>query len=57
MRLDVAMANALRVDVCQGSEELVNVEFDFEYGHCRLHLVEEPGSSVHRLRDKFLNEI
>ena len=42
LRLDVAMADALRVDVRQRSEKLINVELDFEGRHGRLHLIEEP---------------
>lgn len=55
--LDVTVADALRVDVRQSSEELVNIEFDFEDGHRRLHFVEESGGSVNSLGDKLLDEI
>lgn len=51
------MANALRVDVRQSSEQLVNVEFNFKDRHRRLHLVEESGGSIDCLRNKFLDEI
>lgn len=57
LRLDVAVADALRVDVGQSAEELVNVQLDLEDWHCRLHLVEETGRSVDRLRHKLLNQV
>ena len=46
LRLDVTMANSLRVNVRQGTEELVNIDFDLEKGHSRLELVEEAGSTI-----------
>ena len=55
--LDVAMADALRVDVCEGTEELVDVELDFEGWHGRLHLVEISRSPVDGFRDIFLYEV
>lgn len=51
------MADALRVDVGQSTEELVDVELDLDHRHGRLHLVEEPGSPIDRLGYKFLDEI
>lgn len=40
MRLDVTMADALRVDVGERSEELVGIQLDLEDGHRRLQLAE-----------------
>jgi hypothetical protein len=45
------------VYVREGAEELVDVKFDFEDWHGRLHLVEIPRSTVDRLRDIFLYKI
>lgn len=55
--LDVAVANALRMDVSQGPEELVDVELDFENRHRGLHLVEEAGSTVDGLGNELLHQI
>lgn len=41
LRLDIAMADSLGVDVRKGTEQLVDVYLDLEDRHCRLHLVEE----------------
>jgi hypothetical protein len=57
LRLDVAMAYALRVDVGQGSEKLVYVQLDLEGRHGRLHLIEEPRCSVYGFRDELLHEV
>ena len=38
--LDVAVADALRVDVGERTEQLVDVEFHLEHRHRRLQLVE-----------------
>ena len=51
------MADALRVYVCEGTEELVDVELDFKNWHGCLHLVEISGCSVDGLRDIFLYKI
>jgi hypothetical protein len=51
------MADALRVYVGEGAEELVDVEFDFENGHGRLHLVEVARSAVDSLRDILEDEV
>lgn len=40
LRLDVPMADALRVDVGERPEELIGVQLSLEDGHDRLHLVE-----------------
>lgn len=55
--LDVAMTDALRVDVGECSEELVNVELDLESRHDSLHLVEVTRSTIDRFRDEFLHEV
>lgn len=57
MRLDVTVADALRVDVGQSSEELVGVEFDLEYRHGGLVLVEEPGGAVHSFGNELLDQV
>lgn len=51
------MADALGVDVGERAEELVDVEFDFEDGHDRLHLVEVARSAVDGLGDELEHEI
>ncbi len=51
------MTDALRVDVCQGAEELIDVELDFEDGHDSLHLVEISGGAVHGFGDVFEDEV
>lgn len=55
--LNVTVANALRVDVGQRSEELVSIQLDFQDGHGGLHLVEESRRSVNSFRDKFLDKV
>lgn len=57
LRLDVAMADALGMDVRERPEQLVDIQLDFEDRHGCLHLVEEPRSSVHRLGHKFLDKV
>jgi len=57
LRLDVAVADALGVDVGERAEELVDVELDLEDGHRRLHLVEESRGPVDGFRNEFLHEI
>jgi hypothetical protein len=42
LRLDVAMADSLRVNVGEGAKELVDVELDFQDGHSLLELAEVP---------------
>lgn len=51
------MADALRVNVCKGSEELVDVQLDFQSGHGRLHLVEKARGPIDSFGNKLLNEI
>jgi len=46
LRLDVSVADSLRMDVCESSEELVYVQLHFEHGHCCLHLVKVARRSV-----------
>lgn len=55
--LNVTMTNALRVDIGKCTEQLINIELDFEDRHGSLHLVEESRSSVNGLGDKFLHQI
>lgn len=55
--LDVSVADALGMDVCQGSEELIDVKLDFQSRHGRLHLVEEAGGTIDGLGNKLLNQI
>jgi len=55
--LDIPMADALRVDVGERAEELVNVQLDLEDGHDRLQLVEVARGTVDRLGDEFEDEI
>ena len=45
------------MDIGQRSEELVNVQFDFEYWHGGLHLVEVTGGSVDGFGDVFEDEV
>lgn len=51
------MTDALRMDVCERTEELVDVEFDFQHRHGGLHLVEVAGCPVDGLWDKFEDEV
>lgn len=57
LRLNVAVTDALGVDVGQGSEELIDVEFDLENRHRGLGLVEESRGSVDSLRNEFLDQV
>lgn len=57
LRLDVPVTNALGVNVRQGSKKLVGIEFDFQNGHRRLHLVEKARGPVHGLRNEFLHQV
>lgn len=57
LRFDVAMADALRVNVGQRTEKLVDVQLNLENGHGRLHLVEESRGSVDSLGDEFLHQV
>lgn len=51
------MADPLGVDVSQRAEQLVDVDLDLQDRHRGLHLVEEPGSTVHGLGDKLEYEV
>lgn len=51
------MADTLRVDVGESTEELVDVELDFENRHRCLHLVEESRGAVDRFRDELLDKV
>ena len=55
--LDVTMADALGVDICQGTEELVNIKLDLQHWHRRFELVEIPRRPIHRFRHILKNEI
>jgi hypothetical protein len=55
--LDIAVADSLRVNVGQGTEELVDVELYFEYWHGRLYLVEISRSAVDCLGHIFLHQV
>ena len=57
LRLDVAMADTLGMDVCQSSEKLLDVQLDLENWHRRLHLVEEPRGAVNSLWHKLLYQV
>jgi len=51
------MADALRVDVCKGSEKLVDEKFDLENRHDGLHLVKVARSTVDGLWYEFKDQI
>jgi hypothetical protein len=55
--LDVAVADALGMDIGQGAEELIDVQLDLENRHGRLHFVEESRSSVDSLGHKLLHQV
>ena len=55
--LDVSVADALRVDVGERAEELVDVELDLEYGHRGLHLIEIPRGAIDGLWHELEDEI
>lgn len=57
LRLDVTMADALGVDVRKCSEQLVDVQLNFQNRHGDLHLVEKAGCSIDRLGNKLLNQV
>lgn len=57
LRLDVPVADAQAVDVCQGSGELVDVELDVEEGHRLLGLLVLPGHGVDGLGDVLQDEV
>jgi hypothetical protein len=55
--LDISVTDSLGVDVCEGAEELVDVELDLQHWHCRLHLVEVARCSVDGFRNVFKNKV
>lgn len=55
--LNVTMADTLRVNVCESTEELVDVELDLEDWHDCLHLVEVSRSPVDGLWDVLLYKV
>lgn len=55
--LDIAMADALGVDIGQGSEKLVDEQLDLENWHGSLHLVEEARRTIDRFRHKLLYQV
>lgn len=55
--LDVPVADALRVDIGEGAEKLVDVELDLEDGHDSLHLVEVARGAVDGLGNEFEDKI
>lgn len=57
MGLDVAVTDTLGVDIGQSSEQLVGVEFDLEYRHGGLGLVEEPGSTIDSFGNELLDQV
>jgi hypothetical protein len=57
LRLDVSVADPLRVDVGEGAEKLVDVELDLKDRHDRLHLVEVARSAVDSLGDELEHEV
>lgn len=57
MWLDVSVADALGMYVRKRSEELVDVQLDFENRHRCFHLVEITRSSVDGLGNEFEDEV
>lgn len=57
LRLDVSVTDALRMDVGQGAEELVDVELDLQHRHGCLHLVEVSRRPVDGLRNEFEDKV
>ena len=57
MRLDVSVADALRVNVGERAEQLVDVKLDLENWHGGLHLIEKARCPVDGLGDVLLDEI
>lgn len=55
--LDIPVADSHGVYVGEGAKELVDVDFDFQDWHRRLHLVEEPRGAINGLRHEFENEV
>jgi hypothetical protein len=57
LRLDVAVAYALGVDVGQRAEELVDVQLDLEDGHDGLELAEVPRGAIDGFGDVFQDQV
>lgn len=55
--LNIAVADALRVDVGESAEKLVNVELDLKDWHGGLHLVEISRRAVDGLWNEFLDQV
>jgi hypothetical protein len=51
------VADPLRVNVRERTEQLVNVELHLEDGHDRLHLVEVTRSAVNGFGDEFEHKV
>ncbi len=57
MGLDVAVTNANGVDVGEGAQELVHVEFDLKHGHGLLKLGIVTAGAVDGFWDVFEHEV
>ena len=57
LRLDVAMADADRVDVHERAQQLVHVQFDLEHGHGLLELSIVAACAIHGFRNIFENKV
>lgn len=57
LRLDVSVTDALRVNVGQGAEELVNVKLDLQHRHGSLRLVEVSRRPVDGFGNEFENKV
>ena len=55
--LDVSVADALRMDVGEGAEQLVDIQLHLEGRHRGLHLVEKARRSIDCLGNEFLHEV
>ena len=51
------MADAHRMNVGEGSEELIHVQLDGEHGHGRLEFDEMARGAIDRLGDEFEDEV
>jgi hypothetical protein len=57
LRLDVAVAYSLRMDVGQRAEQLVDVQLDLEHGHDGLELAEVSRGAIDGFRDVFQDQV
>lgn len=55
--LDVSVADSLRVDVGERTEELVDVQLDLQNWHGGLHLVEVAGGPVHGFGNELEHQV